>query len=154
MQKILFFILVHILYITLLAYFYTIQLFCSVIIRIWGFFFWEAWTYFFDLWSIVWMIWLIEIKRTLYFFWNYSSVLYKLRMEMQDWLFLVYFTKSELDFSWCKRSMQRTGWCSGLCDKFEGIRISKKRFSWLSVSLSSFKLHWYINNYLIYYLLL
>lgn len=69
MQKILFFILVHILYITLLAYFYTIQLFCSVIIRIWGFFFWEAWTYFFDLWSIVWMIWLIEIKRTLYFFW-------------------------------------------------------------------------------------
>lgn len=38
MQKILFSILVHILYITLLAYFYTIQLVCSVIIRIWGFF--------------------------------------------------------------------------------------------------------------------
>lgn len=37
MQNILFFILFHILYITLQAYFYTIQLVCSVIIRIWFF---------------------------------------------------------------------------------------------------------------------
>lgn len=137
MQNILFFILFHILYITLQAYFYTIQLVCSVIIRIW--FFLRSMDIF--LRSMIDCVNdLVDRnkEKIIIFFWIYSSVLYKLRMEMQDWLFLVYFTKSKLDFSWRKRSMQRTGWCSGLCGKFEGIRISKKRFPWLSVSLLSF----------------